>query len=60
MPFGLLCTKGEKTELVGYGARVDLLDNTSINLILSRNWTGLQCLQKIAEKIGLSEVLLFY
>lgn len=59
MPFRLLCTKGEKTELVGYGARVDLLDNTSIHLILSRNWTGSQCLQKIAEKIGLNEISYF-
>ncbi|EDO48911.1 predicted protein, partial [Nematostella vectensis] len=57
MPLGLLCTKGSRDEVSAkLTARVELLDDSSFDLILTDGSTGSDCLEIIAEKLGLTEV----
>ena len=59
MPFGLLCSSGSKNDdSSNWQARVELLDNSLIDLDLTKDTTGSGCLEIIGEKLGLSEVSL--
>ena len=53
MPFGL-CGKQNVTEEIH--VRIELLDNSVLQLALPRDANGLECLEMVTEKLGISEV----
>lgn len=59
MPFGLLCASGSKNDdSKTWQAHVELLDNSFLDLDLTKDTTGAGCLEIIGGKLGLSEVSL--
>lgn len=56
MPFGLCGNPFKDSVTDEFIALVVLLDNSTLELILSRDSTGFQCLEKVAGKLGLTEV----
>ncbi|XP_031559142.1 tyrosine-protein phosphatase non-receptor type 21-like [Actinia tenebrosa] len=57
MPFGLLCASGSKNDdSRTWQAHVELLDNSLLDLDLTKDTTGAGCLEIIGQKLGLSEV----
>lgn len=53
MPFGL-CGKQNVTEEIH--ASVELLDQSVLQVALSRDAKGLECLEKVTEQLGITEV----
>ena len=56
MPFGI-CTKASNDDLEKeFRVTVELPNNTNLEVALSRNSIGFECLEKVGRKLGLTEV----
>lgn len=56
MPFGI-CTRPSKDDLTKeISVLVEIPDKSCIEVTLSRDATGLECLENVAKELGLEEV----